>query len=80
MFVEGYCKNIKRDFLYKFFQSHLDLVIFILMIKIVIYQQKKFQQILFKRKKPEWIKQLKSEWKILSIQRINNVYITDIKQ
>ena len=53
MFVKGHWKVIKQDFLYKFFWLCLDLVIFILMTKVVTYQQRKFQQILSEKENPE---------------------------
>jgi hypothetical protein len=70
MFVEGHWKVIKRDFLYKFFRPRLDLVVFILTTKVIAHQQRKLQQIQSGREKPEWIKQLKSEWKRLSIRHM----------
>ena len=74
MFVEGHWKVIKRDFLYKFFKPRLDLVVFTLMTKVIVHQQRKLQQIQLGREKSEWIKQLKSEWKdyqyALSIKHI----------
>ena len=48
------------------------------MTKVVIHQQRKLQQIQSGKEKPEWIKQLKSEWKILSTCTVNKIYITDI--
>ena len=80
MFVEGHWKVIKRDFLYKFFQPRLDLVIYILMEKVVIHQQRKLQQIQIGREKPEWIKDFKFEWKKLSKREINNMYATNVTQ
>ncbi len=80
MFVEGHWKVIKRDFLYKFFRPCLDLVIYILMTKVIVHQHRKLQQIQSGRERPEWIKQLKSEWKILSTRTINKIYVTDISQ
>ena len=68
---------IKRDILYKFFQLCLDLV-YMLMTKVIPHQQRKLQQILSGRENPEWIKQLKSEWRRLAAQPINNAYITDV--
>ena len=80
MFVEGHWKVIKRDFLYKFFRPRLDLVVFILTTKVIVHQQRKLQQIKSGRERPEWVKQLKSEWKKLLGHAINNTYITDINQ
>ena len=79
MFIEGHWKTIKRDFLYKFFRPRIDLV-YVLTKKVIIHQQRKLQQILIGREKPEWIKDLKSEWKKLSKQPINNTYITNVDQ
>ena len=45
MFIEEYWKTIKRDFLYKFFRSKMDLVIYILITQVVVYQKQKLQQI-----------------------------------
>jgi hypothetical protein len=39
MFVEGHWKVIKRDFLYKFFQPCLDLVVYVLLTKVIPHQQ-----------------------------------------
>ncbi|CAG8557874.1 6186_t:CDS:2 [Paraglomus brasilianum] len=44
---------------------------------VIPHQQRKLQQILSGRENPEWIKQLKSEWRRLAAQPINNAYITD---
>lgn len=35
MFIEGHWKTIKRDFLYKFFYSRMDLVTYILMKQVI---------------------------------------------
>jgi hypothetical protein len=80
MFVEGHWKVIKRDFLYKFFRPRLDLVLYILMTKVVVHQQRKLQQIRSGREKPEWIKQFKSEWKKLAKSPVTGTYITDTNQ
>ena len=45
MFIEGYWKVLKWDFLYKFFHLKLDLVVFIIMEQVIPHQQKKFEQI-----------------------------------
>ncbi|CAB5201407.1 unnamed protein product [Rhizophagus irregularis] len=44
MFVEGHWKVLKRDFLYKFFRSRLDLLVYILLEKLIPHQQCKFEQ------------------------------------
>ncbi len=80
MFIEGHWKVIKRDFLYKFFRPRIDLVVYILMKKVVIHQQRKLQQIQIGREKLEWIKDFKSEWKNLSKRHINNMYATNMSQ
>src|SRR3954453_4105531 len=74
MFIEGHWKVIKRDFLYKFFRPRLDLVVYIIISKVMTHQVRKLQQILTGREKPEWIKQFKSEWKMLSTRTINEAY------
>ena len=38
LFVEGHWKVIKRDFIYGFFRSRLDLVVYILMTKVISHQ------------------------------------------
>ena len=80
MFVEGHWKVIKRDFLYKFFRSRLDLVVYTLLTKVIPHQQRKLEQIQSGREKPEWIKEFKTEWKRLSTHQINNAYITDVEK
>jgi hypothetical protein len=78
MFIEGHWKVIKRDFLYKFFRPRLDLVVYIIISKVMTHQVRKLQQILTGREKPEWIKQFKSEWKMLSTRTINEAYVTNV--
>ena len=80
MFVEVHWKVIKCDFLYKFFRSRLDLVVFVIMKQVIPHNQRKFKQVfLLKREKAEWRKVFKREWKKLSIQTINNnTYLTDV--
>ena len=80
MFVEGHWKVIKRDFLYKFFRPRLDLVVYVLLTKVILHQQRKLEQIQSGRERPEWIKKFKSEWKKLSTHKINNIYITDVEK
>src|SRR5687768_1808155 len=45
MFVEAHWKVLKRDFLYKFFRSRLDLVVFVIMKQVVPHNQRKFEQL-----------------------------------
>src|SRR5947199_2979976 len=78
MFVEAHWKVLKRDFLYKFFCSRLDLVVFIIMEQVIPHQQRKFEQLfLVKREKAEWRKAFKKEWKPLTKRPPNNTYLTD---
>jgi hypothetical protein len=64
MFVEVHWKVLKRDFLYKFFQLCLDLVVFIIMKQVIPHNERKFNQIfVVKRKKADWQKAFKKEWK-----------------
>ncbi|CAG8642707.1 5010_t:CDS:1 [Paraglomus brasilianum] len=50
----------------------MDLVVYILMEKVVVHQERNLQQIYSGVEKPEWIKSFKSEWKKLSGQPINH--------
>jgi hypothetical protein len=79
MFIEGHWKALKRDFLYKFFRPHLDLVTYIILLKMIPLQKRKFQQILDGRESPEWKKQFKAEWKQLSKRSIENTYATNLQ-
>ncbi|CAG8842249.1 28960_t:CDS:2, partial [Gigaspora margarita] len=71
MFIEGHWKMIKRNFLYKFFRPRLDLLAFILTTKVIVHQKRKFQQNQIKYERPDWKKQLKSQWKKLQAHKIN---------
>lgn len=55
MFVESHWKMLKRDFLYKFFRSWLDLVVFVITEQVIPHNQRKFEQIfVVKREKADW--------------------------
>jgi hypothetical protein len=73
MFVEVHWKFLKCDFLYKFFRSRLDLIVFIIIEQVIPHSQRKFEQVfLVKREKAEWRKAFKREWKGLLMRTINN--------
>lgn len=82
MFIEGHWKALKRDFLYKFFRPQLDLVTYIILLKIIPLQERKFQQILAGCENPDWKKQFKAKWKRLSkhIVSAENTYATNIQK
>ena len=79
MFVEAHWKVLKRDFLYKFFRSQLDLVVFIIMKQGISVEESRFQQLFaVEREKAEWRKAFKKEWRKLSTRTINHdTYLTD---
>lgn len=81
MFIEGHWKAMKRDFLYKFFRPRLDLVTYIILLKMIPLQRRKFQQILSGRESPDWKKEFKAEWKRLSKHNTDlvNTYATNIQ-
>ena len=79
MFIEGHWKALKRDFLYKFFRPRLDLVTYIILLKMVPLQKRKFHQILAGRENPDWKEQFKAEWKQPSKRNIENTYATNIQ-
>lgn len=55
MFVESHWEVLKRDFLYKFFRSRLDLVVFVITEQVIPHNQRKFEQIfVVKREKADW--------------------------
>ena len=60
MFIEEHWKALKRGFLYKFFRPRLDLVTYIILLKMIPLQERKFQQILVGRESPDWKKQFKA--------------------
>jgi len=61
MFIEGHWKVLKRDFLYKFFRPRLDLIVYIILLKMIPLQERKFQQILTGRVIPDWKRKFKAE-------------------
>src|SRR5436190_14791083 len=78
MFVKAHWKVLKRDFLYKFFRSRLDLVIYIINKKVIVHQKRKFEQIIMGREKPDWKSTFKHEWKLLAKWQLSmEQYITD---
>ncbi len=62
MFVEAHWKVLKQDFLYKFFCSRLDLVVFVIIKQVIPHQQRRFEQIfVVKWEKVDWQKAFKKE-------------------
>jgi hypothetical protein len=80
IFVETHWKVLKRGFLYKFFHPYLDLVVFVIMEQVIPHNIRKFEQIfVVKRKKADWRKAFKREWKEFATRTLSNdAYFTDV--
>ncbi len=66
MLVEAHWKSLKRDYLYKFHQPRMDLLVHIIICRLVPQLMKKHYQLCKERLDPAWHKSFVEEWNSLS--------------
>lgn len=65
MLVESHWKVVKRDFLPKFFKPRLDLVVYIIIIRLIPHHKQQYNKYFNGREISSWRKDFKKEWILL---------------
>jgi hypothetical protein len=79
MLIESHWRILKRDHLYKFARPRLDLLCFVITVKVVPQQLDRYYLLCNGREQPSWRKDFKTQWRSLVSRTIQNreKYITD---